>query len=186
MKTLIAIFAAALIMINGCLTAEFKEISCQISEDGSGYGEIVYHNLLSQKYTDDDSPEEDFSELISQYIDGNVTEEEMPSIIIKSKKLFLENEKLNARIEFEFKNISDIKFFQYNSDSPIMYHISTVNETFVESNGFYNEEIMPVVFWERTIKNLKLKTSISGEIDPESNSFTSLKDEYLKWEAKKK
>lgn len=184
MKHLLLTSFALLFFVTGCLTTEFKEISLHISEDGSGNGEIVYKNLLSQRYSEEDSPEKDFDNLVSEYIDGNLFEQEFPNLKIKSKKLYLENDKLNGKIEFDFNNISDLNFFKFNNESPIMYHLKSVDETFVESNGFYNEDIMPVVFWENSVKHLTLKTLISGEIIPEKDEFISLKDEFLKREKK--
>lgn len=176
----------SLLLYSGCLTTEFKEITLHLENKGSGHGEIIYKNILSQKYADEDTPQKDFDELLNQYYYGTFIEDEFPELKITSKKLFLENDQLNGKVEFEFQNLTDIKFFQFNAESPIMYYIKGVDETFVESNGFYKEEIMPVVFWEKSEKHITLKTSISGEVNKENGDFISLKNLFLEWEAANK
>lgn len=180
------ILTLSIVFYSGCLTTEFKEITLHIAADGSGHGEIIYKNILSQKYSDEDTPQKDFEELLNQYYHGSFIEDEFPALKISSKKLFLEKDQLNGKVEFEFQNLADIKFFQFNAGSPIMYYVKGVDETFVESNGFYKEEIMPVVFWENSEKHITLKTSISGEISNENGDFISMNDLYLQWETNRK
>ena len=54
--------------------------------------------------------------------------------------------------------------YQYDEGCPIMFNVSSFleSETFLSSNGEYGGEIMPVVFWEKSLKTLKLTTTITA------------------------
>jgi hypothetical protein len=173
----------SLFILNGCLTSEFKEYKLKINPDKSGTGSFKFINILSHNYSEEDSIDIDFIELVNDYVDGNKLEEKMPGVKIVTKKLFEENGRLSGLVEFEFKNIKDLGFHQYDENSPIMYYIDIWSENYVNSNGEFNPDIMPVVFWNKDTEEIRLKTTISGEVDTEDPSYVSLLDNYKKWVA---
>lgn len=180
----ISLLLFAMLILNGCLTLELKEYKIEIKSDKSGSGYFKFINILSHNYSGEDSLDSDFSELINDYLQGSKLEEEMPKLKIKSKKLIEEDGKLSGIVEFEFDHINDIGLYQYNDESPIMYFVNVWNENYVESNGKYDSEIMPVIFWEKDTKEIELKTTIAGEVDPDDPAYISLLDYYKKWKRK--
>lgn len=175
------ILLAAGIFLSGCLTCEYKQYSFSVDGDGSGKLTIKYYNIMSQKYGEDDSPEKDFKELIDDYINGEKLQEDFPLATVSSKKLTEQNGKLVGEVTYSFPALNTIKLFKYDDKSPLMFHISSMNETYEESNGYYDGEVMPVVFWERGSKNLTLKTKVAGVPEAGDESYTSLVKQYRQW-----
>lgn len=177
----LSLFIALLIFavqFTGCLTVEKKEYHISINKDLSGSGKIIFRNILHQKYGEDDSPQKDFEELISTYIDGDKLESDYSGLKIVKKELFEENGQLCGVFEFQFFNIQDVKLFRYNDQAPFMYYINTFDESYSSSNGYFDESKMPVVFWENNTKDLKLITSVAGEVSDEDTTYVSLLDEF--------
>jgi len=182
--SLIPLILISLLILNGCLTSELKEYNITVNSDKSGSGYFKFINILSHNYSGEDSLDIDFKELINDYLQGSKLENEMPKIRIKSKSLIEEYGKLSGIIEFEFNHINDLGLFQYDDASPIMYFVDIWSENYVESNGNYNPEIMPVIFWEKDTREIRLKTTIAGEVDPEDPEYVSLLEYYKKWKQK--
>jgi hypothetical protein len=173
------------LVINGCLSSEFKIYKLNLNKDFSGNGSIKWVNILSQKSEDPKDYDSDFKEIIDDYLNGSKLEDELPNIVITEKKLFEEDGKLCGQIEFTFKSVDQLKFYRFDEESPTMYYISSMNETFISTNGKYDESIMPVVFWDKKYKNITLQTSLSGKLAIDDTNYVSLLKHYKKWEKKK-
>jgi hypothetical protein len=93
--------------------------------------------------------------------------------------LFEENGYLCGEVNLTFDSLSSVNLFQFDKQSPYMSYVNSYSETYVESNGTYDENVMPVVFWNKNIKELYLKTQIT-EVD-EDTGFVSLIDNYRNW-----
>jgi len=179
-KSAIYIFSIILaIALSSCLTVEKKEYTFELKDNSSGMLTIKFINILSMKDDTADISEIDFNEMISGYIEGDQIEQDFPDAIIRSKKLFEENGVLCGEVIIDFNNLRNVGLFQYDSKSPYMFNIGSFleSETFLNSNGEYGGDVMPVVFWPKSLKTLKVSTYITSP----DNSTVGLLTEFNKW-----
>ena len=122
---------------SGCLTTQYKEYSYKVNKDGSGSGKILFYNIVSQLDDGKNVSFKDFGELVDDYLNGTRFEDDNPKLKVTGKKLFEKDGMLMGEVAFNFENRDSIGFFiTKNCDcSPIRYHLSNYNETFIESNG---------------------------------------------------
>jgi len=113
-------------------------------------------------------------------IEGNEIEKDYPDATIRSKRLFLEDGKLCGEVIIDFENLSQIGLYQYENKGPYMLYVGNFldSETFMQSNGEFGGEIMPVVFWPKSERTLKLTTHIN---EPDETTL-SLVSEYNNWQ----
>jgi hypothetical protein len=175
--SIVALFG---LVVSGCLTTEYKEYTIKLNDDGSGEAAIKFINIVSQMDDSTDISKDDFNQLISDYIEGDALQNDFPDAKIISKKLFAENGYLCGEVNLTFDSLSSVNLFQFDKQSPYMSYVNSYSETYVESNGLYDENVMPVVFWNKNIKKLYLKTQIT-EVD-EDTGFVSLIENYRNWE----
>ncbi|MDD3744667.1 MAG: hypothetical protein PHX54_13670, partial [Lentimicrobiaceae bacterium] len=73
MKILFKLLGAFLIMLilNSCLTVEKKSYTFEFTGENSGTLTIIYHNIISVMDDGQDVSEQDFKEMLNQYMDGN-------------------------------------------------------------------------------------------------------------------
>jgi hypothetical protein len=173
-----AILLATALLASGCLTCEYKEYRLKLNDDGSGEGVIRYVNIMANVTSEDESAEADFKELVSDYLNGTMIEEEYPEAIIRSKTLKEEDGVLVGEVEVEFSSLMAIKLYQYDEQSPIMHYIGSLNESYDASNGFFDEDMMPVIFWEKDARDLHFNTSVAGEPEPGDTTYISLLELY--------
>lgn len=167
---------------NGCITTQSKQYDITLNGKGGGKAVIKYYNIMG----DAEAAKDDFKSLISDYYMGSSIEDEFPNATILSKELYQDGEVLSGTVEIEFKDVKDLKLFQYDGNSPIMMYVNSMNETYVESNGTYDENVMPVVFWSKDTKTISLKTNVAGEIAPDDTSKVSMLAPWKEWKAKMK
>lgn len=183
-RFLLLIIFSLVFIYGGCITFQYQHYVLNINDDGSGTGTIVYENVVSQLYSEDDNANDDFDKLINDYLNGTELEYELPNIKIIDKKLFEKNGKLMGEVSFSFSNLEEIRMYQHNNSGPYMYYIDSFKEIYVESNGEYPGSNFPVVFWDNTTKPLKLTTNYS-EVNFEDTTFVSLLERYKDWKSKK-
>ncbi|MCB2220793.1 MAG: hypothetical protein KQI35_10390 [Bacteroidetes bacterium] len=166
-------------MLSSCLTVEKKIYTFELKDNNTGTLTIKYINILSMTEDTADVSREDFDELISSYIDGNEIELEFQNAQVRGKRLFEENGQLCGEVIIDFNDLASVGLFQYDSKSPFMFNVGSFldSETYLKSNGDYGGDIMPVVFWSRSMKELSLTTYVT---DPDETTF-SLLDEYKNW-----
>ncbi len=173
------IIVLALVMF-GCLSAERKEYTWNIKSDGSGNGKIVWRGLFSTGNTEDqDATADDFVSLINDYLDGTTLEDENPGYTNIKKRLFVERGKLCGEMTFEFNSLSDIGFYQYHGEGPVMFLLNAADETFIETNGDWAGEEFPVIFWPDDKKEYTLVTTLG---DPDDEGARPLMVHYKTWE----
>ena len=175
--------AVIAIVFSGCLTVEQKEYTIDMTSKNAGKLTIKYINIMSSSSSDTiDSAPDDFDELINKYLNGDEIEKNFPNCTNIKKRAFIENDQLNGEVTMDFKDIKDIKLFQYKGKGPYMMSTGAFSsmESFVSSNGEYGGETMPVVFWDKKNKKLILTCSVTKP-DDKTNSLAHL---YKKWEAK--
>ncbi len=165
--------------LSSCLTVEKKEYTFELKDANSGTLTIKFINILSMKDDTADISAADFDELVNNYINGDAFDEDYPDAIIRSKKLFEEGGVLCGEVIIDFNNLRNVGLFQYDSKSPFMFNIGSFleSETFLNSNGEYGGDVMPVVFWPKSLKSLKLTTYVTTP----DESTVGLLSEYNKW-----
>lgn len=177
-KSFILLFLIVFIT-SGCLTVEKKEYSFQLKDNNSGTLTIKFYNVMSMKDDALDVSQSDFEELVTNYIEGNEIEMDYEKAIVRSKRLFEEDGILNGEVIIDFNDLTSVGLYQYDSKSPLMFNVGSFldSETYLKSNGEYGGEVMPVVFWPKSLKRLTLTTYIT---DPDETTV-SLLGEYNKW-----
>ncbi|MDD5509033.1 MAG: hypothetical protein PHD25_12045 [Bacteroidales bacterium] len=172
-----------LFALNGCLTVETKEYTFELTGPNSGKLTIRYINILSTMDDSVDVSADDFEELLSNYLYGESFETDYPDAVNFEKQLYEENGVLCGRITMEFTDLSAVKLFRYKSSGPYMLNIGSFldTETFIEANGDFGGDTMPVVFWSEDARVLTLKTGVA---QPDETTL-SLLDDYLEWKEKK-
>ena len=169
------------VFMSGCLTCEKKEYTFEFTGKDTGRLTIKYINIMSTMDDTLDISDEDFSSLISDYYEGSEVENSFPNATVLSKRLFEENGQLCGEIVFEFTDISMANLYQHKGKGPFMYCLgcnSIDSEYFLESNGEYGGDIMPVVFWESGLKNLTVSTSVTTP----DETTVGLLPHYQDWE----
>lgn len=172
-------FILLAVVMTGCLTVEKKEYTFQLKDNNSGTLTIKFINIMSMKDDALDVSQNDFEELVTNYIEGSEIEMDYQKAIIRSKKIFEENGILCGEVIIDFKDLTSIGLYQYDSKSPLMFNVGSFldSETYLNSNGEFGGEIMPVVFWPKSLKTLTLSTYIT---DPDE-STVGLLTEYKEW-----
>ena len=168
-------------VLSSCLTAQYKEYKFEMTGKSSGQLTITYKNIICLRYDDDisvqEEAEQDYAELVSDYMEGTMIEDDFPNAKMKSKRLFEENNQLCGEIVFEFDNIEDINLYKYNKKAPFMFHLPS-DEEYFDSNGEKAPEFIQLVTWDKKSKLLEL-TAIVNEPDEESISLLEV------WKANK-
>lgn len=176
---LIFLFISSL-SIQSCLTCEKKEYVFQITGANSGRLTIKYVNIFSSLIDSAGEVEADYEELISMWLKGEKIERDFPEAKIIKKRLFDENGMLCGEIVLEFDNLLKAGIYRYMNSGPYMFSLSSVNddgENFLQTNGEYGGEKMPVLFWPEDFNTLRFSTKISPS-DSTSVSLLSM------WERK--
>lgn len=162
-----------------CLTVEKKQYTYEFTGKDSGKLTIKYINIMSNEDSAGYTRVEDFDDLLNSYINGSKIEEAYPAATNISKRLFQENGVLCAEVIMEFSNLSAARLYQFDKNSPYMFYANSVDgESYVESNGTYGGENLPVVMFPSKLKKLVVTTSVSS---PSDESYASLLGEYIKW-----
>jgi len=152
------------VSLSSCLTVEKKVYTFELKDSNSGTLTVKYINILSMKDDTTDISDTDFEELISGYIEGGQIEEDYADAVVRSKRLFEEDGVLCGEVIIDFKNLRSVGLFQYDNKSPFMFNIGSFleSETFLNSNGEYGGDIMPVVFWPKSFKTFNLTTYVTS------------------------
>ncbi len=172
-----------LILLPGCLTVESKEYRIRLRTDHSGEATITFLNIMSESDDTLDTSQEDFEHLIDFYLQGTDLEKQNPGFRNVKKRLYEENGVLNGELTLTFDSLAALRLFKFDKDSPYMYFVGSPlsTEQFVESNGTFGREWMPVVFWESDARDLYVKTRIVSEV----TFHRSLLPQFKEWQAKK-
>jgi hypothetical protein len=151
------------IMITSCLTVEKKEYTFQMKDANSGTLTIKFINLMSMKDDTADISESDFEELLNTYLNGEQLESDFENAVVRNKRLFEENGVLCGEVIIDFNELSHVGLYQYEAKGPFMINIGSFleGESYLSSNGEYGGDIMPVVFWSKSMENLSLTTYVT-------------------------
>ena len=166
--TLLLMLICLVVMINGCLTSQYKEYHFKLNKDGSGSGTIKFVNLLSQEDNGEDVSDADFTELVDNYLNGTSFEDDNPHMKVSNKKLYQADSMLIGEVTFTFDNLDSIGFYRYTDCKccPTMFYLGSLSETLMESNGTYlgeNREL-PILIWDPEVDEFSFKTMVTEDI----------------------
>ena len=169
-------------MMSSCLTTEKKEYVFKFTGKNSGTLTIRYINLMSASEDSTDRSKGDFQELLNKYINGDLINKQYPTATNIRKQMYELNGQLYAEVVLDFPNLEAAKLYQYDANSPFMLCLTSETDTehFVESNGIYGGVSMPVVFWNKDMKELHVTTAIT---QPDQSTH-GLADAYKEWKKK--
>lgn len=175
--SLIVLLFSAIVVLSGCLTAQYKEYKFDFKDKTSGTLTITYVNIFSQISDGEDVDSvltSDFGELADDYLAGTTVEGDFPNAKVVSKRLFEDNNQLCGEIVLEFDDISDVNLFKYDKKGPYQFAIPS-DEDFFDSNGDKPADYMPVVFWNKKMTSLEVTTSISETEDTDKSLLSTWK-----------
>jgi len=175
--SILAIAVLASFLLTSCLTCEKKEYSIEFTGKGAGKFTIKYLNIMSKKDKEDltaeDEAKADYQEILEKYIGGDEVEKGFPDAKMVEKKLYEEDGKLCGKISFTFTDVSQVKVYKYDKDSPYQYYMSSLgSETYFSSNGSKSPDFFPVINWDKSAKVMNLTTTVN-EPTKETTSLLS-------------
>lgn len=152
-------------ILAGCLGVEKKEYTIRLKDNQSGTATIKYINIFSTDDGEKDVSFKDFGELVSDYLQGDKIEKDYQGIRDVKKRLFIENNAICGEITFAFDSLSHVKLFRYE-DGPYMFYINSgpsPSEKLNFTNGTFGGENMPVIFWNKSMKELQFRTIVTED-----------------------
>ncbi len=164
-KTLqILILIVVAVSISGCLTCEKKEYVFKLTGANSGKLTIKYVNIFSSLIDSTGELAVDYDELINMWLLGEKIERDFPGAKKFKKKLYKENGTLCGEVTMEFDDLSKVNLYRHMGKGPYMFSMSGVNddsEVFLQSNGEFGGEKMPVIFWPEDTRTLRFSTKVA-------------------------
>jgi len=166
-------------VLSGCLTVAGKEYQIRLNDDYTGSATIRFIDIASEPDDTVDASGDDFHHLISAYLNGSEIENQNQGWHHVRKRLYEENGVLSGEISFEFDSLAAVWLFRFDQESPLMFYVGTDRSTeeVLETNGVFNPESMPVVFWSHDSRELLLRTRIRSD----NPNRQSLLNAYTAW-----
>jgi len=164
-------------LLSGCLDCEKVTLSLDLVRK---VGEVYYFNIVSDS-KDEKTIKEDFWGLIKKvYFDDDSTSD--PDRII-SKRLYRDNEQLNARVRFSFMHLDKVlKDFEIKKDKKGNYFIDVTKEAenyHISGNGRSVEIDSTKRFqWPRHSKKIEFEMKRKGFDETQK---TRLLMQWLEW-----
>lgn len=174
---LAAIFLGLFAVLSGCIVPETKEYRFKLNPDGSGSGTVTFVNLVSQDDDERDVSFKDFSELVTDFLQGTDFEDQNPAYHVTNKRLFEKDGKLMGEVAFTFSSLDSVGFFrQPNCDCcPTLLYAEAFQENYVGSDGkflgdttsspFGNGSATPFIVWPAGAREFYVKTSVLENLD---------------------
>lgn len=162
---------------SGCIVFHSVSYEVNVNDDGTGTALVTIEDLNTDAATKE-MIDEDVKSILeyglksSEFADGMNAEGKK----IVSRNLFVEKEKLNAMISYEFNDISKVEGMQF--DDPYYYLTIPPEDSILSTNGQITRtnEYKRIV-WDKSIKSLKFKMYSD---DTSRDGLTSLAPYYLK------
>jgi hypothetical protein len=150
-------------LLSGCLTCEKKEYVFELTGVNKGKLTIKYINIFSAQADSLSALEKDYDELINVWLRDKKLDDDYPKAKNLKKKLYELDGQLCGEVTMEFDDIRQVRLFQYQ-DGPYMINTGTLTddgETYLQSNGDFGGDYMPVVFYPPGTKTIRLTTQIA-------------------------
>ncbi|MBE0551847.1 MAG: hypothetical protein IH619_05660 [Ignavibacterium sp.] len=178
MKKIIYVLSLLLIsQLTGCIVFHSVSYEVNVNEDGTGTALVTIEDLNTDATTKE-MIDEDVKSILeyglksTEFVDGMNAEGKK----IVSRNLFVEKEKLNALISYEFNEISKVEGMQF--EDPYYYLTIPPEDSIISTNGQITRtnEYKRIV-WDESIKTLKFKMYSD---DTSRDGLTSLAPYFLK------
>ena len=172
------LFIVLISLLSGCLTVGTKEYLIKLKTDHSGEATVRFLNILSEADDTLDISADDFRQLMEFYVQGTQLEKENPGYHNVKKRLYEQDGMLCGEVTFTFDSLSALRIYKYDKDSPYMYFVGSPlsSEQFVDANGTFGQDWMPVVFWPKDMRELYLKTKVVSEVAHHRSLLKNFKD----------
>ena len=178
MKKLLYLVSLLLItQVTGCIVFNSVSYEVNVNEDGTGTALLTIEDINTDATTKE-TIDEDVKSILEhglksqQFVDDLKSEGKQ----IISRKVVVENEKLNAIVSYEFSEISRVEGLQF--DNPYYYLTIPVEDSIISTNGQVTKTVeYQRIVWDKSIKTLKFKM-FSDNTNREG--LTSLAPYYLK------
>jgi hypothetical protein len=163
---LIAIFG-----LNGCIV--FKSVSYEISLSGdiSGNSLVIIEDISSDAQNEEDFNNDiqfvfDYAQVSSQFIDDMNNEGKK----IISRKLFIQDGKLNALVSYEFDYITLIESIYF--DDPYYYLNLAPEDSIISTNGqIFSYDDFKRIVWDKSMKTLNFHIFSENTDNPNIKSL---------------
>jgi len=157
MKKLFILSFLAAFIFNGCIV--FKSVSYEITitDDIKGTSLVTIEDLATDAATEEELNND--KQIVFEYaLQSNVFLNDMDSEGKKiiSRNLFVQENKLNALVSYEFDDITEVEQIQF--DDPYYFLTLSPEDSIISTNGqiFISDDYKRIV-WDKSIKTLKFK-----------------------------
>jgi dGTP triphosphohydrolase len=176
-KLLYLVLLPLITQVTGCIVFHSVSYEVNVNEDGTGTALLTIEDINTDATTKE-TIDEDVKSILEhglksqQFVDDLKSEGKQ----IISRKVVVENEKLNAIVSYEFSEISRVEGLQF--DNPYYYLTIPVEDSIISTNGQVTKTVeYQRIVWDKSIKTLKFKM-FSDNTNREG--LTSLAPYYLK------
>lgn len=173
-KIITALFVLT-ILLNGCLTFNTISYEVHLSPDGDGTVNVFVNDIRSDSFNQKEL-DEDKKNLFDFLLKSENFVKQMKDEgkFISSRELFLEDSKLNGKVEYSFDEIINVEGIVY--ESPYYFLTVAPTDSILSTNGqvMVSDDYKRIV-WDNSIKVLKFKMFVS---QTEGRSLTSMAQFY--------
>lgn len=159
-KLYIVFLIAAIAQFTGCIVFNNVSYEVKIKEDGSGIASLIIEDINTDAINSE-AIDEDVKSILEHGLKSQQFVEDMKS---EGKKITLrdvviENEKLNAMVNYEFDDITRVEGMQF--EEPYYYLTIPVDDSIISTNGQVTKtsEYQRIV-WDKSVGVLKFKCSV--------------------------
>lgn len=172
MKKHFILFLFLAFAVNGCIV--FKSVSYEItlSDEVKGSSFVTIEDISSDSVTEEDFETDkqivfDYAYQSSEFL----TDMESEGKKVISRNLFVQENKLNAIISYEFDDITEVEQIQF--DDPYYYLTLSPEDSLISTNGqIFNYDEYKRIVWDKSIKTLKFKIFNSDTDNPQVKSLS--------------
>lgn len=177
MKTKIIITALFVLtfLLNGCLTFNTISYEVHLSPDGDGTVNVFVNDIRSDSFNQKELDEDKmnlFDFLLKS--ENFIKQMKDEGKFIATRELYIEDGKLNGKIEYSFDEINSVEGIVY--ESPYYFLTVAPSDSILSTNGqvMVSEDYKRIV-WDNSIKVLKFKMFVAKT---ENSNLTSMAQFY--------
>ena len=176
-KFSIIILAVFVVQLTGCIVFNNVSYEVNINEDGTGTAKLVIEDIKTDATTKE-AIDEDVKSILEHGLKSQQFVEDMKSEgkKISLREVVVENEKLNAIVNYEFDDITRVEGMQF--EDPYYYLTIPAEDSIISTNGQVSRtNDYQRIMWDKSIKTLKFKMYSE---DTNREGLTSLAKFYQK------